>query len=63
MSLIFKRLLQLLPTEFDILQKQDKFACSCCIYNFEQPSQGIANQYPAEFYTPSSKIYTNFSEV
>jgi putative transposase len=45
------------PAAFNMLQQQEKFDRFLKIYNNERPHQGIANKYPADLYTPSTRIY------
>jgi putative transposase len=51
------------PAAFNLLQQQEKFDYFQKIYNHERPHQGIANKYPADLYTPSSKIYRGLPEI
>ena len=51
------------PAAFNFLQQQEKFDRFKEVYNFERPHQGIGNQYPADLYTPSTKIYTGLPDV
>ena len=51
------------PPAFNLLQQQDKFDAFIEVYNSERPHQGIANKYPAQLYTPSTKIYSGLPQV
>jgi putative transposase len=51
------------PAAYNLLQQQEKLDVFMKVYNNERPHQGIANKYPAELYTPSSRIYNGLPEV
>lgn len=51
------------PAAFNLLQQQDKFDKFVQVYNYQRPHQGIANKYPAELYTPSTKIYRGLPDI
>jgi putative transposase len=51
------------PPAFNFLQQQSKFDDFVEVYNNERPHQGIANKYPADLYTPSTKIYSGLPEI
>ena len=51
------------PPAFNLLQQQSKFDDFIEVYNNQRPHQGIANKYPAELYTPSTKIYTGLPDI
>jgi transposase InsO family protein len=51
------------PAAFNLLQQQAKFDAFVQVYNHQRPHQGIANHYPAELYTPATKIYSGLPDV
>lgn len=51
------------PAAFNLLQQQQKFNRFIEVYNHERPHQGIANKYPADLYTPSTKLYRGLPDV
>ena len=51
------------PPAFNLLQQQQKFNRFVEVYNHERPHQGIANKYPADLYTPSTKLYRGLPDV
>lgn len=51
------------PAAFNLLQQQEKFDKFIKVYNNERPHQGIGNKYPADLYTPSTRIYRGLPDV
>lgn len=51
------------PPEYNFLQQQERFDCFQEVYNNERPHQAIAMRYPAELYTPSSRVYSGLPEL
>jgi putative transposase len=45
------------PPGFSFLQQQDKFVSFIDEYNNDRPHQSLNMKYPAELYTPSTKVY------
>lgn len=51
------------PAAFNLLQQQEKFDKFIKLYNNERPHQGIANKYPADLYTPSTRVYNGLPDI
>ena len=51
------------PPAFNLLQQQEKFDHFQKVYNYERPHQAIANKYPAELYTPSTRVYKGLPDI
>lgn len=51
------------PPAFNILQQPDKFDDFMQVYNYKRPHQAINMKYPAELYTPSSRIYSGLPDI
>jgi putative transposase len=45
------------PASFNLLQQQGRFDKFVAVYNNERPHQALNMRYPAEVYTPSSRVY------
>ena len=51
------------PAAFNLFQQQEKFDKFIKVYNNERPHQGICNKYPADLYTPSTRVYKGLPDV
>jgi putative transposase len=45
------------PASFNFLQQQSRFDEFIAIYNQQRPHQALQMRYPAELYTPSTRVY------
>jgi putative transposase len=45
------------PASYNFLQQQERFDRFAGVYNNERPHQALDGRYPAELYTPSSRVY------
>jgi len=45
------------PASFNFLQQQERFDRFVEVYNHERPHQALNGAYPADLYTPSTRVY------
>lgn len=51
------------PPAYNLLQQQEKLDYFTKRYNNERPHQAISMRYPAELYTPSTRVYRGLPDV